>query len=49
MNTEARNTEARELTTDELELVSGGTIIIEEAAPMPYPPGPSAKAPFEPN
>ena len=43
------NTEARVLTDEELELVSGGTIVIEEAAPMPWPPGPTAMTPFEPN
>jgi len=43
------NTEVHELTNEELELVSGGTIVIEEAAPMPWPPGPTGMAPFEPN
>ena len=42
------DTEVRELTAEELELAGGGTIIIEEAAPMPWPPGPSMMA-FEPN
>jgi len=35
----------RELTVEELELASGGTIVLEEAAPMPWPPGPSLIGP----
>ena len=43
------NTEARELTDDELETVGGGTIVIEEAAPVPYPPGPTVMYPPGPS
>ena len=39
------NNELRELTADEMESVSGGTIVLEEAAPMPFPPGPSVMYP----
>ena len=44
MNTNFENV-ARELTTEELDLVSGGTIVLEEAAPAPFPPGPSLIGP----
>ena len=39
------NSEPRELTTDEMESVSGGTIILEDAAPAPFPPGPTVMYP----
>jgi len=43
------NIELRELSEDELELAAGGTIILEDAAPTPYPPGPSAMFPPGPS
>ena len=42
MNTRIENA-ARELTADELELVSGGTIVLEDAVPH-APPCPSMNA-----
>ena len=38
------NIEPRELTADEMESVSGGTIILEDAAPA-FPPGPTVMYP----